>query len=76
MTAFGCSSHKEYINSLCGYKAAFFFLENAKCDYQLHRVYLSVLPSVWNDSASTGRIFMKFDTGEFFYYLSRKLNFD
>jgi len=40
---------------------------------------LSVLPSVllptWNNSAPTGRIFMKFDIGEFFVNVFRKSNF-
>jgi len=32
---------------------------------------LSVCPSAWNNSAPTGRIFMKFDIWEFFENLSR-----
>jgi len=34
----------------------------AKTDYQLRLVSLSVCPSACNNSAPTGRIFMKFDT--------------
>ena len=33
---------------------------------------MSVLPSAWNKSAPTGRIFIKFDIGVCFEYLSRK----
>ena len=33
---------------------------------------MSVRPSAWNYSAPTGRIFMKFDVGVCFEYLSRK----
>jgi hypothetical protein len=35
-------------------------------------VCLSVCPSAWNKSASTGRFFMKFYSGDFNYSLSRK----
>jgi hypothetical protein len=33
----------------------------AKSDYQLRHVCPFVRPTAWNNSASTGRIFMKFD---------------
>ena len=36
---------------------------------------ISVCPSVWNNSAPTGRIFMKLDIWVFFENLSRKLKF-
>jgi hypothetical protein len=36
---------------------------------------LSVRPSAWNNSAPTGRIFMKFNIRGFFENLSRKLKF-
>jgi hypothetical protein len=36
---------------------------------------MSVHPSTWNNTAPTGRIFMKFDIWEFFCNLSRKLMF-
>jgi len=39
-------------------------------------VFLSVRPFAWNNSASTGRIFIKFDIWEFFFTnLLRKLKF-
>jgi hypothetical protein len=48
----------------------------AKSDYQLRHVCPSVLPSAWNDTAPTGRIFMKFDIlSVFFDNLSRKFKF-
>jgi hypothetical protein len=34
--------------------------------------FMSVDLSAWNNSAATGRIFMKFDIGGFFENLSRK----
>ena len=37
------------------------FRKNAKSDYQLRHVCLSVRLPAWNNSAPTGRIFMKFD---------------
>jgi len=36
---------------------------------------MSVRLTAWNNSAPTGRIFMKFDIGAFFDDLSRKFNF-
>jgi hypothetical protein len=36
---------------------------------------LSVCPPAWNNSAPTGRIFVKFDIWEFFENLSRKFKF-
>jgi hypothetical protein len=36
---------------------------------------VSVCPSAWNNSAPTGRIFMKFEISRFFENLSRKLKF-
>jgi hypothetical protein len=45
----------------------------------IHHVCLSVQPSVrpstWNNSARTGRIFIKFDIQLFFETLSRKFKF-
>jgi hypothetical protein len=37
--------------------------------------FMSVRPSAWNNSAPTGRIFIKFDILAFFEYLSRKFKF-
>jgi len=36
-------------------------------------IVMSVCPSAWNNSASTGRIFMKFDNSIFFENLSTKI---
>ena len=50
-----------------------------KSDYYLHYVCPSVRPSVrlstWNNSALTGRIFMKFDIWVFFENMSGKFKF-
>jgi hypothetical protein len=37
-------------------------------------IFMSVRPSTWNNSAVTGRIFMKFDIWVFFENSSKKLN--
>ena len=47
----------------------------AKSDYLFRHVCLSVCPSAWNNSASTGRIFMKSDVWVFFENMSRKFKF-
>jgi hypothetical protein len=39
-------------------------------------IVISVFPSAWNNSASTGQIFLEFDASEFFENLSRKFKFD
>ena len=54
-----------------------FFLarsENWENYYLFRHVCLSVRLSAWNNSASTGRIFMKFDVWEFFENLLRNSN--
>jgi hypothetical protein len=38
----------------------------AKSEYDLRHVYPTVCPSTWNNSAPTGRIFMKYDIWVFF----------
>jgi hypothetical protein len=46
------------------------------CDKRLISLScLSVCPSSWDNSAPTGRIFIKFDFGAFLENLSRKFNF-
>jgi hypothetical protein len=51
------------------------FSKTAKSHYELRHVCPYVRLSAWNNSAPTGRIFMKIDTSEFFETLSRKLQF-
>jgi hypothetical protein len=47
----------------------------SKSDSYFRRVYPSVSLSAWNNSASNGRIFMKFRSSLFFEHLSRKFKF-
>jgi len=47
----------------------------ANSDYSYLHVWPSVRLSAWNNSAPTGRIFMKFDIQVFFENLSRKFKF-
>jgi hypothetical protein len=50
-----------------------FWAPSQNCEKRLlSSTCLSVLPSTWNNSASTGRIFMKFEITVFFENLSRK----
>ena len=56
---------------LCSFEA-----RSQNCENQLlASLFLSVHPSAWNNSAPTGRIFMKFDVWVFFGKLSRKLKY-
>jgi hypothetical protein len=52
------------------------FRKIAKGDQNLRHVCPSVIPSAWNNSASTGRIFTRFDSCVFFVNLSTKYKFD
>jgi len=64
------------LSDLKSYRAAFrLFHKIAKRDYYLRHACLSILLSVWNNSAPTGRIFMKYDIAVLFETLSRKFNF-
>jgi len=47
----------------------------ATSNYWPRHVCLSVRPSAWNNSAPTGRIFIKFDIWDFSKNLSRKFTF-
>ena len=47
----------------------------AKSHYELPDVCLSIRSSAWNNSVSTGRIFIKFDICKFFKNVSRKFQF-
>ena len=51
-------------------------LKISKSDLYLRHVCLSVCLSAWNNSASTGRRFMKFDIWGFFENLPRTFKFD
>jgi len=50
------------------------FFRRVKTDYYLSHVY-SVRPSAWKNSATTGRIFMKFNIAILFKNLLRKFKF-
>ena len=54
---------------------SFFLAALAKLRKATISFVISVRPSAWNKSALTERIFMKFDTREFFENLSRKFKF-
>ena len=57
---------------LLGSRVFGLFRKTAKSDYQLRHVCLSVRLSAWNNSAPTGRIFVKFGMWRFFETLSKK----
>ena len=61
------SSGKSSINIISTFRS---IRKIAKSDYHIP---LSVRPSTWNNSAPTGRIFMKFDIGEFFLKTIEKI---
>jgi hypothetical protein len=58
--------------AICFFKC---FRKLAKSNYYIRHVCLSVLPSAWNNLASTGRIFIKFDIWRFFKNLSSTFKF-
>jgi len=53
----------------------FSFTFSARSQNCEKRLLVSLCLSVWNSSASTGQIFMKFDIRDFFKNMSRKSGF-
>jgi hypothetical protein len=57
----------------CSFISVFKFVrKTAKSGYYLFHICLSVCPVAWNNSAPTGRIFMKFDIWVFFEKICRE----
>ena len=70
-----CSEiHTKHINTLCGQNVEFLGSCEAMRKATINFA-VSVCPSAWNNSTSTGRIFMKFDIWVFFENLLSKFNF-
>ena len=65
-----CRNKTASLNMCSGFLGAFAKLRKATISF-----VMSVRPSAWNDSAPTGRIFMKFDIWGFFENLSWKFKF-
>ena len=67
--------HRHFDNPTMFSCLGVFSKKNSKSHFWLRHVCPSVRLSAWNNSAPTGRIFMKFDSFGFFEKSSRKLKF-
>ena len=74
-TAYYLMNHTKRVNTLCGNTKSFLDAF-AKLRKATIGSVMSVCPSAWNNSAPTGRIFMKFDIWVFFENQLRKFKLD